>query len=261
MIGIATVTAPDPLTLVVTTEFPTTLLTQAYVPILPKHIWEGYTLDEIGNVEAAGFFKNEPTVVGTGPYQAVQWEPGEFIKFARNESYWGDQGAADEIIIQNFESGETMVAALKSGEVDYIRGVGANQFAQVQKLVRAEGVLIDHTPPVHVDSLGPLFARADAIAPVVVVGKAAARPAEVGDVQFFKRGDDVGADTLGIGGRRIFADPQAVVDAAAQMLGKMAVDMPADLMLATVDVDDQFGRSVVCLAGWRQCHASDEQER
>ncbi len=102
--GISAVTAPDPLTLVVTTEFPTTLLTQAYVPILPKHIWEGYTLDQIGNVEAAGFFKNEPTVVGTGPYQAVQWEPGEFIKFARNESYWGDQGAADEIIIQNFES-------------------------------------------------------------------------------------------------------------------------------------------------------------
>ena len=120
--------APDAETLVVTTEFPTTLLTQAYVPILPKHIWEGYTLEQIGNVEAAGFFKNEPTVVGTGPYQAVQWEPGEFIKFARNESYWGDQGAADEIIIQNFESAETMVAALKSGEVDYIRGVGANQF-------------------------------------------------------------------------------------------------------------------------------------
>ena len=126
--GLKAVTAPDPLTLVVTTEFPTTLLTQAYVPILPKHIWEGFSLDQIGNAEADGFFKNEPPVVGTGPYTAVSWEPGDNIRFVRNESYWGEQGAADEIIIQNFESTDTMVQALKTGEVDYVRGVGADQF-------------------------------------------------------------------------------------------------------------------------------------
>lgn len=126
--GLKAVECTDDLTLVVTTDFPTTLLTQTYVPILPKHVWGKYTLDQIGNAEADGFFKNEPTVVGTGPYQAVDWEPGNFIRFARNESYWGEQGAADEIVIQNFESTDTMVQALKSGEVDYVRGVGADQF-------------------------------------------------------------------------------------------------------------------------------------
>ena len=40
------------------------------MPILPKHIWSTYTLDQIGNPEAAGFFKNDPPVVGTGPYQS-----------------------------------------------------------------------------------------------------------------------------------------------------------------------------------------------
>ena len=107
----------DPFTLVVTTEFPTTLLTQAYVPILPKHVWERYTLEQIGNAEAEGFFKNEPIVVGTGPYVAVDWEPGEFIKFKRNECYWGKRGVPDEIIYQTFERPDTMVEALKSGEV------------------------------------------------------------------------------------------------------------------------------------------------
>ena len=126
--GLAAVECTDELTLVVTTEFPTTLLTQAYVPILPKHVWDGYTLDQIGNSEADGFFKNEPPVVGTGPYQAVEWEPGNFIRFARNASYWGPQGGPDEIVLQNFESADTMVQALKTGEVDYIRGVGADQF-------------------------------------------------------------------------------------------------------------------------------------
>jgi peptide/nickel transport system substrate-binding protein len=140
--GIATVTAPDPLTLVVTTEFPTTLLTQAYVPILPKHIWEQYTIAQIGDDTADGFFRNEPPVVGTGPYQAVEWEPGQFIRFVRNESYWGDQGAADEIIVTNFDSTDTMVAALKNGDVDYVRGVGADQFdalANEPNIVAVEG--------------------------------------------------------------------------------------------------------------------------
>jgi peptide/nickel transport system substrate-binding protein len=112
----------------VTTSFPTTLLTQAYVPILPKHIWSQYTIEQIQNAEAEGFFSNEPPIVGTGPYQAVEWEAGDFIRFVRNESYWGEQGAADEVIIQNFDDASTMVEALRNGEVDYIRGVGADQF-------------------------------------------------------------------------------------------------------------------------------------
>ena len=114
--------------LVAKTSFPTTLLTQAYVPILPKHIWSEYTIEQIQNSEVDGYFKNEPPVVGTGPYQAVEWQPGDFIRFVRNESYWGEQGAADEVIIQNFDDASTMVEALKNGEVDYIRGVGADQF-------------------------------------------------------------------------------------------------------------------------------------
>ena len=126
--GVSKVTAPDPETLVVTTDFPNTLLLQAYVPILPKHVWSKYSLAQIGDPEADGFFKNEPTIVGTGPYQAVQWTPGDFIRFARNENYWGKQGAADEVILQHFASGDTMVQALKTGEVDYVRGVLADQF-------------------------------------------------------------------------------------------------------------------------------------
>ncbi|HLO34597.1 MAG TPA: ABC transporter substrate-binding protein, partial [Candidatus Deferrimicrobium sp.] len=126
--GVTKVEAPDPQTLVVTTEFANTLLLQAYVPILPKHVWSKFTLDQIGNPETAGYFKNEPPIVGTGPYQVVEWKPGEFIRFARNKNYWGKQGAADEVIIQHFASADTMVQALKTGEIDYVRGVLADQF-------------------------------------------------------------------------------------------------------------------------------------
>ena len=54
--GVSKVTAPDPETLVVQTDFPNTLLIQAYVPILPKHIWSKYSLAQIGDPKAKGFF-------------------------------------------------------------------------------------------------------------------------------------------------------------------------------------------------------------
>jgi peptide/nickel transport system substrate-binding protein len=126
--GLQAVTCSDPQTLVVTTEFPTTLVTQAYVPILPKHVWSKYTQDQIGDTQADGFFTNEPPVVGMGPYVAVEWEPGQFIRMARNEHYWGTPGAAAEIVFQTFSSTDTMVQALKSGDLDYVRGTGADQF-------------------------------------------------------------------------------------------------------------------------------------
>jgi len=126
--GVTKAEATDPETLVVTTATPTPLLLAAYVPILPKHIWSKYSLDQIANAEASGFFANDPPVVGTGPYQVVEYDPGKFARFERNPNYWGKQGAADEVIIQHFASGDTMVQALKNGEIDYARGISADAF-------------------------------------------------------------------------------------------------------------------------------------
>ena len=84
--GVTSVEAPDDETLVVTTEFPNTLLLQDYVPILPKHIWSQYSLDQISDPTVDGYFANNPPVVGTGPYQAVGGSPASFIRFARNET-------------------------------------------------------------------------------------------------------------------------------------------------------------------------------
>jgi peptide/nickel transport system substrate-binding protein len=125
--GVTAVSAPDPQTLVVETAFANTLLLQAYMPILPEHIWSKYTLDDIANLSATPYL-NEPPVVGTGPYQAVEWKPGEFIKFDRNPYYWGIKGAADQVIIHHFDSADTMLQGLKTGELDYVRGVQPAQF-------------------------------------------------------------------------------------------------------------------------------------
>ena len=46
----------------------------------------------------------------------------------RNPNYWGKQGAADEIVLQQFGSVDTLVQALKAGEIDYARGANSEQF-------------------------------------------------------------------------------------------------------------------------------------
>lgn len=124
--GLKAVTAPDPQTLVVETSFPNQLILQAYVPILPKHIWSKVPIKDI-----ASTFANPVPVVGTGPYQAVEFKPGQFIRFQRNPNYWGKKGAADEVVIQHFANSATMVQALKNKELDYMRGVGADEFDQL----------------------------------------------------------------------------------------------------------------------------------
>jgi peptide/nickel transport system substrate-binding protein len=127
--GLDKVECTDEHTLVAHTSHPSTLLTQAYVPILPAHIWSKYSMDEIGRRNDPNFFANDDfPVVGTGPYVATGWERGSFIRMERNPNYWGEPGAADALLFQTFTGPDTMVQALRNGELDYVGGLTADLF-------------------------------------------------------------------------------------------------------------------------------------
>src|SRR3712207_7048870 len=60
------------------------------------------------------FRSNEPPIVGSGPYQAQEWQTGQSVRFTRNPNFTGQQGAADEVIIQFYANAvDTMVQALQ----------------------------------------------------------------------------------------------------------------------------------------------------
>ena len=127
--AITAVTATDPTTLTVTTSRKNDRILQMYLPILPKHIWKDVPIDKVGD------FANTPPVVGTGPYQVVQWTNGQSARLVRNRLYWGTQGAADEIVFQFFpDATNAMVDAFKNGELDYIRNPTGLQFDQLKTL-------------------------------------------------------------------------------------------------------------------------------
>ena len=51
----------------------------------------------------------------------AEWQPGEFMRFVRNENYWGAPGVADEVVFELFAASDPMVQALQYGALDYAR--------------------------------------------------------------------------------------------------------------------------------------------
>jgi peptide/nickel transport system substrate-binding protein len=124
--GVTKVECPDDNTFIAYTTDQSDRIFQIYVPILPAHIYKDKDYKKI----AEDTF--DPPLVGTGPYILQEWKTGQFARFTRNPEYWGPQGYADEVVIQFFQNADTMVQALKSGELDYARGVNADQLKQLQ---------------------------------------------------------------------------------------------------------------------------------
>jgi peptide/nickel transport system substrate-binding protein len=138
-IELQSVEATSDTTVEMTTAFPTSLILGAYIPILPEHIWTDVTF-----ASAATDFQSDPQpVVGTGPFQTVEWRRGEFARFERNENYWGKEPYIDTVIFQFYANQDAMGQALRNGEVDYIRDVLPEQFEDLdaeEDLVGIDGL-------------------------------------------------------------------------------------------------------------------------
>jgi len=125
--GVTKVECPDPTTFIAYTADPSDRIFQVYVPILPKHIWGKDDYKKIADE------KFDAPLVGTGPYPLAEWKTGQFARFVRNPNWWGNKGFEDEVVIRFFpDNTDTMVQALKAGELDYAHGVNSDQFKQLQ---------------------------------------------------------------------------------------------------------------------------------
>jgi peptide/nickel transport system substrate-binding protein len=125
--GVTKVECPDPTTFIAYTTDPSDRIFQIYMPILPKHVWGK---DDYKKIASEKF---DAPLVGTGPYTLAEWKTGNFARFVRNPNFWGKQGFEDEVVLRFFpDNGDTMLQALKTGELDYVHGVNADQFKQLQ---------------------------------------------------------------------------------------------------------------------------------
>lgn len=133
--GVTKVECPDPNTMIAYTTDQSDRIYQVYLPIIPKHIYGKDTYKTIGDEPF-----NAP-LVGTGPYQLAEWKTGQYMRFTRNPNYWGTQGFADEVVIQIYSSSDTMVQALKAGDLQYAHGVNAQQLDDLKKTPNIQTVV------------------------------------------------------------------------------------------------------------------------
>jgi peptide/nickel transport system substrate-binding protein len=95
------------------------------VYIVPKHVYEDISADEIGNYPALDG-------VASGPFSLKEWKKGQFWRMESNPSFWRGQVAVDEVIFRVFRNADAMVAALKSGEIDAAHNVPAASFPELE---------------------------------------------------------------------------------------------------------------------------------
>ena len=133
--GITKVEAVDDHTVKFTTAKPKANMLGMVVPIVPEHIWS-----KISPKAAGTSFQNKPPIVGTGPFQVVEFKKGDFVRMAANKQYWRGAPKIDEVIFQYYTNADSMVQDLKSGAIDACWGVPEAQFEPLSQEPALEAI-------------------------------------------------------------------------------------------------------------------------
>ncbi|MBM3147417.1 MAG: ABC transporter substrate-binding protein, partial [Actinobacteria bacterium] len=125
--SIETVTATDDYTVRFECSQPRATMLQMWVPIIPEHIWSS-----IDPEEAQSTYPNDPPVIGSGPFQVVEWKRNRYVRMVANKDYWDGAPHIDEIMFRIYTSNETLAADLLTGVLDMSNYIDAAQFKRFQ---------------------------------------------------------------------------------------------------------------------------------
>ncbi len=128
----------DDYTIDLVTSGPYPLVLHAATYIFPMDS-KFYSGTDANNNDKAAIVKNgdsfaSTNLSGTGPFKVISHEPGLKIVFERFADYWdkSSAGNVDRIVFTPIEDEQTRVAALLSGEVDFIAPVSSNFLEQIR---------------------------------------------------------------------------------------------------------------------------------
>jgi peptide/nickel transport system substrate-binding protein len=71
--------------------------------------------------------------IGTGPYKFVSYQRGGNMVFTRNDDYWGGKAAIKEVVFRKVTEDAARLAALESGQADFINNVPIHEVARLQR--------------------------------------------------------------------------------------------------------------------------------
>src|SRR5262245_26665195 len=71
--------------------------------------------------------------IGTGPYKFVGFQRGGNLVFTRNDDYWGGKAGIKDIVFRKVTEDGARLAALESGQADFINDVPVHEVARLQR--------------------------------------------------------------------------------------------------------------------------------
>ncbi len=119
----------DDNTISFTTAEPNALLLQtmaSVMPILPKHLLKDIPVADLAN----SAFARAP--IGTGPFALKEWKAGSSLTYTANKDYFMGAPKIDTFIWQIIPEPSAQITALLNGEIDYLDGISADDFPQLQ---------------------------------------------------------------------------------------------------------------------------------
>ena len=139
--AITGMTAPDPLTLIVTTAQPHPLLPSemSTIAILSAKAngagavtFDRQACKGVGTYPKTEAFNSGAAAIGTGPFKLVRYTKGDRIILERNEGHWGEKPTWQRAVFRPITSAGPRVAALLAGDVDLIENVPIQDLARVK---------------------------------------------------------------------------------------------------------------------------------
>lgn len=114
-------------------EFTVNIVTNAPDPILPNKtaLFGGVILPpKYYSENTPEFLAKNP--VGSGPYKFVKWEKDSYVELVANEDHWRGAPAVKRVIFRIIPDLASLMAALKTGEVDLVQKVSPDLATQFE---------------------------------------------------------------------------------------------------------------------------------
>lgn len=132
----------DGSTITFTTAAPSPLLPTnlSSVAILNASVFGGEGVEfaadgcaNMGDLPASTDFANPEMAIGTGPYTLVSFTPGDRIRLVRNDDFWGETPAWENVTLRPISNPGARVAALLAGDVDVIETPPIQDFDTIRQ--------------------------------------------------------------------------------------------------------------------------------
>ena len=125
-----TFTKVDDYTVLVTTAKP--------YPLMPVDLSSVHIVSDQEKDKWEGEYNNGKSAHGTGPYKLVKWVKGEVLEMVRYDGYHGAKPHWKRVVIKPINSAPSRLAALLSGDVDFIDQVPTVDIARLKKNAKVE---------------------------------------------------------------------------------------------------------------------------